>query len=234
MPPLSPDEFLAVLCARQVRDGERVGVGVASAVATAGAILASLLHAPRARYKVPGIGKAYFHGSHEVTGFAQAGKLDLFFLSAAQIDAQANINLQYIGEREHPGKRLLGAFAAPVYYYVMGRTVLFRNQHSPRIFVPKVDCVTAAGGAVPRHRRTGWPSRVVTPLAVLAFNRASGLLELESCHPGQTYESVQEATGFPLPRAKGFGETPAPTARETELLRGPVRERMRPLFRDWA
>lgn len=234
MPECTPDEFLAILCARQVGAGDRVGVGVSSPIATAGAMLASLLHAPQARYSVPGMGESYFRGSHEVSGFAQCGKMDLFFLSAVQIDAEANINLQYIGDADHPKKRFLGAFAAPVYYYVMGRTVLVRNQHTPRVFVPRVDFVTAAGPDTPGHRRIGWPSRVITPLAVLDFNRQTGLLELGSHHPGVSVADVREATGFELPVAASVHETPAPSADEIELMTGPVRSRMQQLFHAWG
>lgn len=234
MNPLTPDEFLAVLCARQVRPSDRVGVGVASPVASAGMLLASMLHAPQARYNVPGMGGNYFKGSHEISGFAQCGKLDLFFLSAVQIDARCNINLQYIGDPDHPAKRFPGAFAAPVYYYVMGRTVLFRNQHTPRIFVPKVDYVTAGSASPARQRRIGWPGKVVTPLAVLAFNRETGLLELESYHAGQSVESVQAATGFELPLSAALHETPEPTAQELDLVSGVVRSTMQKSFPSWA
>jgi glutaconate CoA-transferase subunit B len=209
-------------------------VGVASPVASAGMMLASRLHAPKARYNVPGMGGNYFKGSHEISGFAQGGKLDLFFLSAAQIDASCNINLQYIGDPDHPAKRFPGAFAAPVYYYVMGRTVLFRNQHTPRIFVPKVDFITAGSAAVERQRRIGWPGKVVTPLAVLAFNRETGLLELESFHAGQSIDSVQAATGFELPLAAGVHETPEPTPQELDLMQGDIRTSMRQSFPSWA
>ncbi len=234
MPDCTPDEFLAILCAREVGSRDRVGVGVSSPIATAGAMLAGQLHAPFARYSVPGMGESYFRGSHEVSGFAQSGKMDLFFLSAVQIDAQANINLQYIGDADHPKKRFLGAFAAPVYYYVMGRTVLVRNQHTPRVFVPRVDFVTAAGPDTPGHRRIGWPSRVITSLAVLGFNRQTGLLELESHHPGVSIPDVLDATGFDLPIAASVHETPAPTTEEVELMTGPVRERMKQIFHAWG
>jgi len=226
----SPEEMLTVLCARQVRPNDRVGVGVASPIATAGAMLAGLMGIPGVRFAGHGLAKAYFRGSHEASGFAQAGRMDVFFLSAAQIDARANINLQYVGDPERPKKRFPGAFAAPIYYYVMGRTVLFRERHDPRILVDKVDYVTAAGHGTPRHARRGWPARLLTPLCVFSFNREKGLLELESVHPGQTVESVQAQTGFPLIPAEGFHETAAPTARELDLLRGPVSERMKAIF----
>lgn len=96
----SPDELLDIPCACQIRPGERIVVGVSSPIESAGAMLAKELHAPSARYNVPGMGESYFRASHEFSGFAQTGKLDLFFPSAVQIDAEANINLQYIAMRK--------------------------------------------------------------------------------------------------------------------------------------
>ncbi len=226
----TPEELMATLCAREIRDEETVGVGVQSPVATAAAFLAQRLHAPHARYAAPGMGPQLLVGSKEVTALAQRGKMDLFFLSAAQIDGHANINLQYVGAPPHPKHRFPGAFAAPVYYYIMGRVVLFRAEHSPRVFVPKLDYVTATGQSPPSARRRGGPSKVITPIAVLAFNAGTGLLELESFHPGQSVESVREATGFDLPVPSTVHETEVPTALELATLRGPVHDAMSALL----
>lgn len=215
---ITPEELMIVLCAREIRNNETVGVGVQSPVASAAAQLAKRLHAPDSRYAVPGMGRQFFIGSKEVTALAQRGKFDLFFLSAVQIDAQANINLQYIGRPPHPKLRFFGAFAAPVYYAAMKRTVLFRNEHSPRVFVPRVDYITAPARNPDNVRRNGGPSKVITPIAVLAVNPESGLLELESFHPGQSIRSVQDATGFALPLSPNIRETSLPSDAELQAL----------------
>ena len=216
---------MAALIARRVRDGECVGVGENSPVPTAGVLLARRLHAPKIRLRLrsadtPAPGSVPFIGSKEFFDFAQRGKLDLFFLSGIQIDRRARINLHVLGDYERPRRRFPGAFGSAVLYPIVRRVILFRAEHSPRVFVPEVDFVTAAGT----------PECVVTPLAVLEPNPDTGFLELASWHPGQSPASVRSATGFELPLRPGARESEPPTPRELELLRGPVREELRALY----
>jgi hypothetical protein len=65
---------------------------------------------------------------------------------------------------------------------------------------------------------------VVTPLAVLAWNRETKRLELESAHPGISREQLQQATGFPLVAQREGAVTPPPTDADLATLRGPVRD----------
>lgn len=200
--------MMACIIARALRDGERVGVGVNSPIPAAGVLLARMTHAPQLRFRVVGVpGTIPFHGSKEFFDLASRGGLDVFFMSGVQIDAHARINLH-----EAAGRRFAGAFGTAVLYSVVPRVILFRTEHSPRTFVPAVDFVTAAGR----------PNMVVTPLAVLAPEGASGRLVLRSWHPGQTAESVQAATGFRLGLEPGAAETPPPAASELTALRDRV------------
>jgi glutaconate CoA-transferase subunit B len=208
---------MAAVIARGVRDGEAVGIGVNSPVPTAGVLLARRLHAPNLRLRSPGLGGAVaFIGSKEFFDFAQRGQLDLFFLSGIQIDAQARINLHVLGDYAHPERRFAGAFGSAVLYPVVGRVILFRLEHSPRVFVEEVDFVTAAGR----------PDFVVTPKAVLKPHPETGRLELASYHPGESVESVRAATGFELAARADAHETSPPSEAELELLRGPILEEM--------
>ena len=229
----SPEELMAVLCAREIRNGERFGVGVESPIPMVGALLAMRLSAPSAinvSRSLPG-GPLLF-GSHEFTSLAQRGKVGLFFLSAVQIDEHANINLQYI-VRNGTKKSFMGAFAAPIYYSVVKRIVLFRAEHSPRVFVKKVDCVTAAGRAGRRERRIGGPSKIITSRAVLRIDPLNGAIELESFHPGESPDTACEATGFPLRVASDVHETPALSEAEARELRDFVYPKLGPSTIPW-
>ena len=195
---------MAAVIARQVRDGESVGIGVNSPIPAAGVLLARHLHAPTAQVRLRGITDAMpLIGSKEFFDLAQRGKLDLFFLSGIQIDAVGRINLHRAG-----GRRFPGAFGSAVLYPLVKRVILFRTEHSPRVFVPELDFVTAAGR----------PHLVVTPKAVLAPGE-DGHLELVSWHPGETAASVVEATGFELHVRPDATETPPPTEQELRVLR---------------
>lgn len=212
---------MACVMARALRDGERVGVGVNSPIPAAGVLLARCTHAPRLLFRLPGVeGAVPFLGSKEFFDFAQRGRLDVFFLSGVQIDASANLNLHVLGNYERPRRRFPGAFGSAVLYPVVRRVILFRTEHSRRVFVPRVDFVTAAGR----------PDRVVTNLAVLGYDREAGRLVLESYHPGQSVESVRAATGFELPLAHGAAETPAPTVDELRALREEVYMQLEPVY----
>ncbi len=221
--PFTPEELMAVVIASRVRDGETVATGANSPVPAAGCLLAQRRHAPRARVIILGSRRYYpFATGKEFFDFAQRGRLDLFFLGGIQIDAQANINLHVLGDYHRPARRFPGAFGSGVLYHVVRRVILFRAEHSRRVFVPRVDFVTSPGVSPGWVRRPGGPEAVVTPLAVLRFNRALERLELESVHPGHTIDEVLANTGCALPVPPGVGVTPPPTPEELALLRGPV------------
>ena len=217
---------MAAFIAREVRDGETVAVGTLSPLPAAGVLLARARHAPRATVIIINHEDYWpFHnGSKEFYDFAQRGKLDLFFLSGGQIDQFGNLNLIAIGDHDHPAVRLPGGAGSAMLYYLARRVILFRDDHTPRVFVERVDCVTSPGSSPPGVVRPGGPWKVVTPLAVLAWNRETKRLGLESLHPGVSREQVQQATGFPLVGAREETVTPPPTEEDLAALRGPVRE----------
>jgi len=223
---------MAAVIAREVRDRETVAVGTLSPIPAAGVLLASRRHAPRATVIIINHDDHWpFHdGSKEFYDFAQRGKLDLFFLSGGQIDQFGNLNLITIGEHDHPWIRLPGGAGSAMLYYLVRRVILFRTDHTPRTLVERVDCLTSPGSSPPRVFRPGGPWKVVTPLAVLAFNRESRRLELESVHPGISVTQVQSATGFSLLAPREVPTTPPPTEEDLAILRGPVRESVAKLY----
>ncbi len=79
----TPEELMAVIISREVRDFETIGVGAASPIPAAGCILAEQLQAPHITLIILG-SKEYYPfpaGSSELHFLAQRGDLDLFFLS---------------------------------------------------------------------------------------------------------------------------------------------------------
>jgi len=98
-------------------------------------------------------GNPFTEGSRELFDLAGQGRLDLFFLGGGQIDGQANINL--VGTGEWPGRtvRFPGSFGSAFMYMMVPRTILFRDEHSPRVLVPRVDAVSAPGISAPGEFR---------------------------------------------------------------------------------
>jgi acyl CoA:acetate/3-ketoacid CoA transferase beta subunit len=87
--------------------------------------------------------------------------------------------------------------------------------HSPKVFVDKVDVVTGVGwdhGCLEVRR-------VVSNLGVFDFETRDHRMRLRSAHPGVTVDEIQEATGFALIVADDVDETRLPTDEELRLIR---------------
>ena len=139
----------------------------------------------------------------------QAGRIDVGFLGAAQIDRYANLNSTVIGSYASPTVRLPGAGGAPEIAR-SAREVFVMLRQSPRAFVDRLDFRTTPGTAV---------STVVTDLGILEPRGDERELTLTSVHPGIDADEVREATGWDLRMAEDLGVTPAPTEAELTALR---------------
>lgn len=228
----TPDEFLAYRISREVRDFERTAVGTLSPVPLLGVLHAQASHARHGKFLLLGSGETpVTEGSKELFDLAQRGKLDLFFLSGAQIDRKGNLNLTCIGPYDAPKVRLPGGAGSAMLYYMTRRVVLFTLAHSPRIFVERCDFVTSAASTPQYPWRRGGPTRLVTPLCTMEYDARGQEWRLLSLHPGVTYEEARRETGFPLlPESVPVTETPS--ADDVALLRAriPVLRNSYPVF----
>jgi glutaconate CoA-transferase subunit B len=155
----------------------------------------------------------------------QAGRIDVGFLAAAQLDRYANINTTVIGpDYRRPAVRLPGAGGAPE-IAASCQEVFILVRHSRRTFVETVDFVTSVGyGNGPGTRqalglRGRGPVLVVTDLGVLEPDPVSCELTLTRVHPGVQVADVRAATGWKLAVAEPVAVTDPPTGPELELLR---------------
>src|SRR4051794_24973954 len=135
-----------------------------------------------------------------------AGRIEVAFLGAAQIDRAANLNSTVIGDYEHPRTRLPGAGGAPE--IAMGcEKVVVIAPHSPRTFVERLDFVTTTGA------RT---THVITDLGVL--EPRGGELTLTAVHPGADAAEARAATGWDLRVADDLETTDPPSGDELGAL----------------
>ncbi|MFL6111956.1 MAG: CoA-transferase subunit beta [Catenulispora sp.] len=155
----------------------------------------------------------------------QAGRIDVGFLGAAQLDRYANINTTVIDRGPaRPEGRLPGAGGAPE-IAANCREVLMVLRHSTRGFVDRLDFVTSVGhGAGPGDRerlglRGRGPTAVITDLGILRPDPDTAELVLTDLHPGVTVDQVRAATGWPLKTAGAIGTTAPPTGAELDALR---------------
>jgi glutaconate CoA-transferase subunit B len=150
-----------------------------------------------------------------------AGRIDVGFLGAAQIDRFGNINTTVIGEHAHPKVRLPGAGGAPEIAAAARRVIVIVKQ-SPRTFVETVDFVSSVGyGPTGQEREApgAGPTLVITDHGVLEPDPVTHELTMTRLHPGVTVEQAVAATGWALKVADGIEEVPAPTEHELTVLR---------------
>jgi glutaconate CoA-transferase, subunit B len=239
----SADEMMTVTAARQLRNGSVcfVGIGLPSAACN----LARRTHAPELVliYESGTIGTRpqvlpLSIGDGELAETAtcvvplpevfahylQRGRVDVGFLSAAQIDRHGNINSTVIGSYAHPVVRLPGSGGAPD-IATHAREVLLIMKQSRRSFVERLDFLTSCGylSGHGERARTGFPGRgpsaVITDFGILRPHPESEELELAAVYPGVTPEAARAACGWPLAVAADLTELPAPQASDLRVLR---------------
>ncbi|HEU5363217.1 MAG TPA: CoA-transferase subunit beta [Gaiellaceae bacterium] len=220
------DEIMAVEAARRLEDGTVcfVGIGLPSLAAN----LARRTHAPGCVlvYESGTIGAKPRRlplsiGDGELAETAdavvpvpemfaywlQAGRIDVGFLGAAQIDRHGNLNSTVIGAYDKPAVRLPGGGGAPEIATGV-RDVFVMLRQTRRAFVPALDFTTTLGERV---------RVVVTDLGVL--EPREGELTLVATHPGVTADDAREATGWELRLADDLRETVPPSDAELAALR---------------
>jgi glutaconate CoA-transferase, subunit B len=239
----SADEMMTVAAARELTNGTVcfVGIGLPSTAAN----LARRAHAPEVVlvYESGTIGAKPGRlplsiGDGELAETAdaivsvpeifaywlQAGRIDVGFLSAAQIDRFGNINTTVIGEYGRPKVRLPGAGGAPEIAASARRVIVVLRQ-SPRTFVERLDFVTSVGhGDGPGRRRAlgflgAGPEIVITDLGVLRPDPVTLELVLTDLHPGADAAAARAATRWDLRVGDQLARTVPPTREELEALR---------------
>lgn len=155
----------------------------------------------------------------------QPGRIDVGFLSAAQVDRFGNLNTTVIGgSYQAPTTRLPGAGGAPE-IAASCREVILVVRQSKRAFVETLDFVTSVGfgdGSGDRQRkglRGKGPIMLITDLGVLEPDPQSCELTLTTVHPGVDVDTVKDATGWALKTGETVATTREPTNEELTVLR---------------
>ena len=213
------EELLACVVARLIeRVGARhVAVGAASPIPATGAFLLREKN-PQLRISLlqKRSGNPFTEGSRELFDLAGQGRIDVFFLGGAQIDGEANINLV-----RAEGRRFPGSFGSAYMYQAVPHVILFREEHSRRTLVPRVDFVSAAGS----------PAALLTGKALFSWQKEKRRFCLESLHEN---DDVRAITGFEFDSPSPVPETAPPGAQELSCLRGPVASAIARDYPDFA
>lgn len=242
----SLNELMVAAAAREIRDGEVVFVGMRLPLIAF--VVAKKTHAPNAiglfengvirstpspeliytMADPPNIkGATQCLDMLGVMSMLQAGRVNLGFLGAAEVDRFGNLNSTQV-QGEHGMVRLPGSGGACDIASLAQRFVVLL-EHSKRRLPERVSYVTSPGngdGAGWRKRMglpRGGPAAAITTKCVLRFGD-DGEAYLASFHPGVAVESVVANTGWKLKLADHVQQTAEPSAAELKAIREYDRE----------
>ena len=221
----TPVELLIAVIARLLQGVQHVAVGVSSPIPGSGALLARALSAGSLRISLLGSRRNNFFtsGSVELFDLAAQGRIDAFFLGGGQIDGQGDVNLVGSGGYPQSEVRWPGSFGSAYLYFLVPRVILFREEHTRRVMVPKVDFISAPGSSAPNVYRPGGPHALLTGLGLFAFDRVRQRFRLQSVHPGHSVEEILDCTGFAFDQPEVVPLTPLPDADVLACIRGEVK-----------
>lgn len=207
------EELLITIIARLLEGSRLVAAGASSPIPGGGCLLARKHSGNAMRVNILGSRKYNLMtgGGVELFDWAGQGRLDAFFLGGGQIDGEANINLVGTGDYPNSDIRWPGSFGSGYLYYLVPRVILFREEHTRRVFVPKVDFISTPGVSDANTYRTGGPYAMVSPLCLMGFDAKKRRFHLKSVHPGHTVEEVRDNTGFDFDVPDHVPETEMPT-----------------------
>ncbi|MCP5264784.1 MAG: CoA synthetase [Burkholderiaceae bacterium] len=239
--PVTPTEGLIFTISRLLKGIRHGAVGASSPIPGAGVLLTRALAersgAPRVHVSILGSRRhnSFTNGGVEIFDLAGQGRVDAFFLGGGQIDGQANINLVGVGDYPTHDVRWPGSFGSAYLYHLIPRMILFREEHTRRVMVPRVDFVSAAGprADVPDYR-PGGPHALLTRLCLFSFDKQARRFQLQSVHPGHTVEEVRDQTGFDFDCPDEVPVTPMPDAPTLALIRSRIREEISETYPKFA
>jgi len=239
----TPFELMAVAGARELKDGEIVGVGLGLPVISS--FLAKRTHAPNATIlfelgivdpepltvAVHGLSDPRIWYRAKVhTSFADMlgtvlhkGLIDVGFLGALEVDMYGNLNTTLLGDPKGKFRRFTGSGGGNDMASNARRTVI-TIRHEARKLNQAVTFITSPGyldGGDAREKLglRGGPSRVITDKAIFGFDPQSKKMRLESIHPNTTLEDVLSNMGFEPIVPDEVPVTAPPTAEEIRLIR---------------
>jgi glutaconate CoA-transferase subunit B len=232
----SHDELLICTIARLLDGLGHVAVGASSPIPGAATLLARARSGGRLRVSLLGSEDHNFFtdGGRELFDCAAQGRIDAFFLGGGQIDGEANVNLVGVGEYPRTTVRWPGSFGAAYLYFLVPRVILFREEHSARVLVPRVDFISAPGTSADNLYRPGGPYALVTGLCVFAFDRERRRFRLASLHPGRSLDEVRANTGFAFDAPDVVPPTAPPDDESLALIRQSVGREIAAVYPQFA
>ena len=236
-------EMMAVAGARELKNGEIVGVGLGLPVVSS--FLAKRTHAPDLtillelgvvnpeplEVGVDGLSdpriwyRATVHTSFAAMlgSVLHKGLVDVGFLGGLEVDMYGNLNTTLLGDPKGKFRRFTGSGGGNDIASCAKRTII-TIRHEPRKLSQAVSFMTSPGylgGGDERARLglRGGPAKVITDMAVLDFDPESKYMRLESIHPNTSLDAVIANMGFKPVIPANLPVTEPPTAEQLRLIR---------------
>lgn len=242
MTDVSAGEIMVAQAALEIRDGEKVFVGMRLPLIAF--VVAKRTHAPNAvglfelgvvrdepaselLYTMgdpPNVtGAMWCARTIDLMGLLQRGEVDAGFIGGAEIDRHGNLNTTAIGaDRAHPTVALPGSGGGADIASLAHRLIVLMP-HDRKRLRERVDFITSPGfgdGGDWRQRvglLRGGPAVLITTLGVFRF--VEGEAVLASYHPGASVAQCVANTGWPLRVAPNVRETPPPSHEVLGIIR---------------
>ena len=242
----STHELLACALSRELKDGTLGLVGASALVPMAACMLAQEMHAPNLTWISGGSGyvnplpplvvssSAYRSRAEAVLPMdrilvMQGRRIDFFFAGAMQVDNLGRMNLVGIGNPMENKYKVRGPGSAGVSFSARTkRLFIYLNNHDERIFVKKLDFVSAVPQTpliVDEETNKVKNHILVSPLGVFEFAPPNKTMGILSIHPGVTLDELVKRTGFKFINEKDSSYIPftePPTDEELEILRDKI------------
>ena len=242
-PKATKEELMIIAVAREIKDHERVLLGVG--LPTTGGSLAKATHAPNAVLMTEaGIidfnpllppnhiadvmclrGYSYaLDLFNTFTTIAYRGFVDKAILGVGQVDRYGNINTSFMGGTAKTGMRLTGAGGAPDFVSYAKETILTLKGGE---FVEKLDYFTSPGylkGGDERDRcgifaPGSGPSMIISTEAIFRFDKKTKEVYLESLLPGVDLNQIRTKVPWDLLVSHPLKSFPVPTEEEINYIR---------------
>jgi len=157
--------------------------------------------------------------------YLQAGRIQVAFLGAAQIDRFGNLNSTVIGDYHKPKVRLPGSGGA-CEIAIHAQKVFLIMRLKKRAFVEKLDFLTSPGhltGRAGEREALGIPGSgpqlLVSDMGTFHFDGNTGEMTLAGLRPGMTVEQVQDEISWELKVSPDLKDADAPSSEQLRIIR---------------
>ncbi|MBL7054298.1 hypothetical protein ISS05_00905 [Candidatus Woesearchaeota archaeon] len=236
-------ELMACIIARELKNNDKVAIGLYGEFMLAAAFLAQKVYAPELKIRhgldvkknielnpaawtlntdTKASGLAEYEDRHDsiltIINLKESF-CDTFFVSGMQIDKSGNTNLMGIKGKDGNLKvRGPGSIGTSSIAQFAKKYYIFTLEHSKRRFVNNVDYVSSIGYSIrKKYGIKNGPKLCITPLCIFDFK--DGCMRLKSINPNSNLKEIKEKTGFKFIIPKKIPETEEPTEQELNFLR---------------